>query len=566
MKKIYLLALSAVFGLSAMAQVSVTFQVDMNNVDVSADGVHVAGDWQSEAGVSDDWQPDTAEMTDDDSDGIYSLTVDLPVGQYEYKFVNGNAWGSDESVPQINKTGGSDNRFFVVTSYHETDGFVIPAVVYGGTAPAGEVAVRLVADLSNQDVISENGVHVAGDLFAQSWTPEYAAMFSGANNRFVYVANVAPNATYSYKFINGNDWGGDEWYGVASPEECTTDGNRTVTLEEADVTLDVVCFESCSTCAPLTEVTFKVNLTLEGGGNVDGVSIAGSFQNWTPGVDLMTDDDSDGIYEITILLEQGSYQYKFVNGLDWDGGENVPGECNVGGNREIVVGAESMTVEYCFNQCTAECVADPDPSDITFRVNMTEITVAPEGVWVMGGFTSPQWQSGAIEMLDSDGDGIYEVTVENVSGPASIQYKFANGDPNTTEETGDFFTGGCGVGNGLGGFNRTLERTGEAMILDVVCYNYCVNCDEVSVDEVMLGEVNIYPNPSYGTTYVEVANPKGYTLRMSIVDITGKTVRENVLLNATTNEINTKGLNAGLYFLNIVNELNDRSVYKLIVR
>src|SRR5690554_1771976 len=105
MKKIYLLAFTAIFGLSAMAQVSVTFQVDMNGQTVSPDGVHVAGDWQSEAGFGDDWQPGTAQMSDNDSDGIYSLTVDIPAGTYGFKYVNGNAWGSDENVPAIARIG-----------------------------------------------------------------------------------------------------------------------------------------------------------------------------------------------------------------------------------------------------------------------------------------------------------------------------------------------------------------------------------------------------------------------------------------------------------------------------
>src|SRR5690606_29231610 len=202
-----------------------------------------------------------------------------------------------------------------------------------------------------------------------------------------YVANVAPDATYAYKFINGNDWGADEWNGAVPPAECTVEGNRTVTVTAEDVITDAVCYESCSTCAPLTEVTFRVNMSLQGGGNTDGVSIAGSFHGWAPGATLMTDDDSDGIYEVTLLLEQGTYDYKFVNGLTWDGGENVPGECNIEGNRQVVVGAESMTAEFCFSQCTTECVEDPEPSDITFRVNMIDQNVTPDGVWVMGGFT-----------------------------------------------------------------------------------------------------------------------------------------------------------------------------------
>jgi hypothetical protein len=53
---------------------------------------------------------------------------------------------------------------------------------------------------------------------------------------------------------------------------------------------------------------------------------------------------------------------------------------------------------------------------------------------------------------------------------------------------------------------------------------------------------------------------------MNIVDITGKTVRENAVLNTTRYEINTTDLNPGLYFLNIVNERSETAVYKLMVQ
>ena len=47
-------------------------------------------------------------------DGIYSLTVDIPAGQYEYKFINDNNWGSgEEAIPLISqKGGGNSNRVF----------------------------------------------------------------------------------------------------------------------------------------------------------------------------------------------------------------------------------------------------------------------------------------------------------------------------------------------------------------------------------------------------------------------------------------------------------------------
>ncbi len=567
MKKIYLMALAVFCGASMMAQVSVTFQVDMTDQTVSADGVHVAGDWQSEAGYPGDWQPDTAELTDDNSDGIYSLTVMLDtVGQYEYKFVNGANWDNPENIPVINqKGGGNSNRVFNVNAWHADianlpNGLILPAVKFSGSAPAGKVAVRLQVNMANQLPISELGVHVAGDFSEPVWTPQLALMFSSSDDKYAYIASVDPDATYAYKFLNGDFWGDDE----SVPTDCAVGDNRAVTVASEDVITDSYCFGTCGLCAPQTEVTFKVDLNGVGGGNPDGVSVAGSFQNWTPGATLMTDDNADGIYEVTMMLDQGSYAYKFVNGLTWDGGETVPAACNVDGNRTLEVGTDAVISAYCFNQCSTECIPNPDPSDITFRVNMADETVAPEGVWVMGSFTNPQWQAGAVQLTDANSDGVYEATVENISGPSEIQYKFANGDPNTIEESGDFLAGGCGVGNGIGGFNRTYDRTAENAVLDVVCYNSCSDCS-VGIDEAKLGKVSIYPNPTNGKSFISIENPNGFDLQMSIVDITGKTVRSNTLINSTRFELNTSDLNSGLYFLNIVNKQNERAVYKLMV-
>ncbi|MGB0510917.1 MAG: hypothetical protein ACPGGB_08330, partial [Flavobacteriales bacterium] len=66
----------------------------MNNQTVDeAVGVHVAGNFQ-------DWDPASTMMSDDDMDGIYTVTVDVSdtLDIVEYKFVNGNAWGSDEAA------------------------------------------------------------------------------------------------------------------------------------------------------------------------------------------------------------------------------------------------------------------------------------------------------------------------------------------------------------------------------------------------------------------------------------------------------------------------------------
>jgi Secretion system C-terminal sorting domain/Starch binding domain len=101
----------------------VTFQVDMTYAGVTASGVHIAGAFGSNGYA--DWDPSGIALSDGNGDGIYDVTLSLTENTtYQYKFVNGNAWGSDESVP-----GGcnvSGNRSFSVGTSNST----VPLVCY----------------------------------------------------------------------------------------------------------------------------------------------------------------------------------------------------------------------------------------------------------------------------------------------------------------------------------------------------------------------------------------------------------------------------------------------------
>ncbi len=349
-------------GMSALwvqaQNVNLTFRVDMSNQTVSGNGVHVAGNWQAAAGFPGDWDPSTSELLDPENDNIYELTVSVPEGTYQYKFVNGNAWGSDEQVP-------------------------------------------------------------------------------------------------------GN---------------CNVSGNREIVVGAGGATTTAFCYGTCTICLTQTNVTFRVDMS-NVTPNPDGVSIAGAFQGWSPGQIFLTDPDNDNIYEVTVAVDQGTWQFKFINGTAWGFDESVPGECAVSNNREFTVGADPIVVQYCYAQCTATCNPDPSPAMVTFTVDMSLQEISQDGVFLMGSFTSPQWQNGAIEM-DNDGAGIYSASVM-VSGPATFQYKYANGDVFVGEETGNFIEGGCGVDNGFGGSNRIHTRSGEAEALSTVCFNACSDCSEV---------------------------------------------------------------------------------------
>ena len=86
--------------------IEVTFNVNMawevaNNA-IDSNGVHVAGSFQG-------WSPSTTEMTDPDGDGIYSVTVEMPLDQdLFYKYINGNDWAMAEASGDLAACGVSD--------------------------------------------------------------------------------------------------------------------------------------------------------------------------------------------------------------------------------------------------------------------------------------------------------------------------------------------------------------------------------------------------------------------------------------------------------------------------
>ena len=93
-------------------QYETVLQLDMGDLPVDPAGVHVAGSFQS-------WQAGDTPM-ELGADSIYRTTVVAQVGtEIQYKFLNGNVWGTDEGVPGecgVPNGLGGFNRAFVVAA------------------------------------------------------------------------------------------------------------------------------------------------------------------------------------------------------------------------------------------------------------------------------------------------------------------------------------------------------------------------------------------------------------------------------------------------------------------
>lgn len=556
MKKIYTLALAMMFAGAAWAQRSVTFQVDMTGQTINANGVHVAGDFQMAAGAAGNWDPSATSLTQVGTTNIYAVTVTIPDGTYQYKFINDNGWGGVESVPAASQVsaglgfnGGNDNRWVVITA----DDTLAP-VLFSGAAPSGQSAVSMVLDMSLEATI-DPVVSVAGDF--QGWSPGSTELYDVLGDSiYRHIAYINTADTMNFKFLNGSAWGSDE----AVPSACAVNNNRQLIIA-ADTVFGPICYAQCGPC--FIPDTFDLTLQVDMSGAVcdfdpatDSVDIAGPFNGWAGG-DFLDDSDGDMVYEITVRAVAPEFQYKarIIKGGNpsWE-----PGSNNV-----VTFNSDTTMAVRCFGFASGACSPIPPAADVTFQVDMTNGPASFVKVFVIGNFTDPQWQSGAIELTASTTQpGIFETTVAQMCpGRFAFKYMVEDGSGNQVEESFLNATDTtCLEPSGTGDFNRFIARQNGNAIINLAPWEDCgVN---VGVVENATAQFNVYPNPFNGTTNIEL--PAG-SFNVKVYNLTGTVVAEMNEVNGSI-EWNAEGLNAGVYMVNVSNDEGYNATQKVVLK
>jgi len=496
-------ALLALFwcGFASAQSYNVTFQVDMSLQTVGPNGVHIAGNLQAAAGFPGDWNPATTALTDANLDDIYEVTVSIPAGSYEYKFINGNAWGQDESMPSACGVSGT-NRGITISG---DSLLAVPCYGQCGPCPTVFNSVTFSVDMNNSTV-GVNGVHVAGSWqalagFPSDWDPATAELTDPDMDGIYTLVVSLPDGAYEYKYINGNAWGSDEG---AIPAACNTNNNRALMVSGVTL-LPNYCFNTCDIgCTAVVNYFVQFRVDMSSQCSFDSVDVAGSFNNYIGSQKLTAGTGANaGYYIRTLQVSNGPATYKFRK---WDNG-TVVWE-GIADRSTTIVNNTTLPVA-CFNS-TSACVPPPAVGNFQFTIDMTGQTIDTSGVWLIGDFTSPAWQAAAVKLTNNAGSNEYSAMINAICA-SNLSFKFVNGNPNGPSFLEESFTladTACVTANGVGNFNRYYTRMGGDEMLSFV-WEGCVSD---AIPEVS-GVTKVSSPKQYNVTFTTPASGDLYVLQ-----------------------------------------------------
>lgn len=236
-------------------------------------------------------------------------------------------------------------------------------------------------DMSEQTLAPTDIVHVNGTW--NDWCGACNPMTDIGNGIWEVTLPIPPGVQ-EYKFTT-NGWTGLE-EAFAGGESCTiTTGaftNRGLNVQFDPLDLTAVCFDSCSVCpgsitegcmdvnaanyvpSALTDdgscvydVTFSVDMNDYAGG-FTVAEVHANFNGWCVGCNPMTDVDLDGIWELTLQLPIGNFEFLYsldnLENLESFSGSDA---CVIGfdpfWNRELIITGATTLSTVCFDSCSA---------------------------------------------------------------------------------------------------------------------------------------------------------------------------------------------------------------------
>ncbi len=182
---------------------------------------------------------------------------------------------------------------------------------------------------------------------------------------------------------------------------------------------------------------------------VNQVFLAGSFNDWNDAKTRMTDPDNDGTYTVTLLLPQGTYQYKFVVDGQWQQDPNNPegSDDGFGGQNSVLkvdASYSSITIELgdgkifsddlepIFDYSTCNPLS-PTKISLTARAHLDDVQKVMVEYSVNGGAGQ------TVPMLKAEHDAAfqyYRVNIDLSGADDELEYLISYQDAETVEFLG----------------------------------------------------------------------------------------------------------------------------------
>lgn len=323
----YLFCLLLVSCLQAATATQVTFRVDLSEQVVSPLGVHIAGDFQSVAGFGSDWNPSSTPLSVSGFSSVYEITIDLPPGTYQYKYVNGNAWGMDENPQGSCSIGGTNNRLVEVTGQD----VVLPVSIYNACPPSIQFSVNM-----NEVGSHSQGVYLIGDFQSildrgPDWDPTALPMADINADGTYSITLDLPYGDYHYAFVNGT-----ETESLSGNCATVVEGRSVRSLSlETGLSLSTPCYGTCDDCDPQLDQNYEVHwwndavfyeIFVRSFADSDGDGI-GDFRGIIDRLDYLNDGDPEttddlGITGIWLMPTMPSPSYHGYDVTDYYGVES----------------------------------------------------------------------------------------------------------------------------------------------------------------------------------------------------------------------------------------------------
>ncbi len=270
--------------------------------------------------------------------------------------------------------------------------------------------VKFSVDMTGVDLVGA-GVHITGDfqvvagLAVDSFNTLTPMIKEGTTDIYSLEVEIPAFQKYEYRFVNGDYTYDSEFVPIASRVNDFMD-NRWIYVDSLDASVMDIGAIMYAGNAPKGKklVRFVVdakNIVVDASGLHVGTSASGldpkanalySFKN--------------NIYEVITYVADGTYQYRYVNGIALAGSEAVTGSCVDGlGNRSITVAADTVLSAVCFAACTS-CEEATGFHDQTVA---SSINIYPN-------------PSNGVVTLDMGALDNFEVTINEISGRAVYAY------------------------------------------------------------------------------------------------------------------------------------------------